>query len=150
MALALLYISLNPNLCRSFLFLPNSPPLLLRAGSPSLFIDARRLPVYYCCVHAPPLSLFAFYTKNLPYYRTIHLILAFSLVSYITLFFCLNGSVYCFLDLALGARTIDSSAIDLVYINRDCLGHLWDQRRQAKLTNEIYNLTMDDYPAVAT
>jgi hypothetical protein len=149
MALAPYYLSLNPNLCRSVLLHPNSPPLLLRAGSHSLFIDARRLPVYCCCVHAPPPSLF-FYTKTLPYCCTIYLILAFSLVFYLTLFFCLNGSVYCFLDLALGARTIDSCAIDLVYINRDCLGHLWDQRRQAKLTKEIWNLTIEDYRAVAT
>jgi hypothetical protein len=96
MALAPLYLSLNPNLCCSLLLHPNSPPLLLRAGSTSLFIDARRLPVYCCCVHAPPPSLFVFLHKNLPYSCTIYLILAFSLVLYLTLFFCLNGSVYFF------------------------------------------------------
>jgi hypothetical protein len=47
-----------------------------------------------------------------------------------------QNSVYCCLALALGAQPLDSRTIYLVYINRDCLCHLWDQRGQAKLTQE--------------
>jgi hypothetical protein len=126
----------SPKLC-SYVALycctPTSLPLLLRAGSPSLIIDARRPHFPYCCVHAPPPSLLA---QHLPYCCTLYPILAFCLVFYLTLSLRLKDSAYCCLALALGAQTLDSSAIDLVYINRDCLCHLWDQRGQAKLTEE--------------
>jgi hypothetical protein len=117
MTLTPLHLSLYTQLCRSLL-LPQSLPLLLRAGSPSLFIEARRLPIPYCCVRAPPPSLLA---QHLPYCCTLYPVLAFSLVFYLTLFFRLKDSVYFCLALALGAQPLDSSAIYLVYIDRDCL-----------------------------
>jgi hypothetical protein len=133
MTLTPLSLSLYTQLCRSLLLPPKSLPLLLRAGSPSLFIEARRLPFPYCCVRAPPPSLLA---QHLPYCCTLYPVLALSLVFYLTLFLRLKDSVYYCLALALGAQPLDSSAIYLVYINRDCLCHLWDQRGQAKLTQE--------------
>jgi hypothetical protein len=111
----------------------NSLLLLLRAGSPSLFIEARRLPFPFCCVRAPPPSLLA---QHLPHCCTLYPVLAFSLVFYLTFFLRLKDSVYFCLALALGAQPLDSSDIYLVYVNWDCLCHLWDQRGQAKLTQE--------------
>jgi hypothetical protein len=114
--------------------------LLMPADSPSIVVACMR-PLHPC--------LFVLHKKLA---LLLHNIAHTGVLSsfHLTLFSCLNGSVYCFLDLALGARTIDSSAIDLVNINRDCFGHLWDQRRQAKLTKEVWNLAIEDYRAVAT
>jgi hypothetical protein len=52
-------------------------PSLLRNGSPSLVIDARRLPFPYECVQAHPPSLLA---HNLPYCCALYTLLVFSLV----------------------------------------------------------------------
>jgi hypothetical protein len=128
-----LHLSVYTYLYRSLLLPPNSLLLLLRAGSPSLFIEARRLPFPYCCVHARPPSLLA---QHLPYCCTLYPIVEFSLVFYLTLSLRLKDSVYRCLALALGAQPLDSNAIYLVYIKRNWLCHLWDERGQAKLTQE--------------
>jgi hypothetical protein len=98
-------------------------PLLMHAGSPSLIVACKR-PLHPC------------WHNNCLIVCTLYPILAFSLVFYLELFLRLKDGVYCCLALALGAHTVDSSATDLVYINRDCLCHLRVQRRQAKLTQE--------------
>jgi hypothetical protein len=102
MTLSPLYLSLHTQLRRSLLLPPKSLPLLLRAGSPSLFTEARRLPFPYCCVSAPAPSLLA---QHLPCCCTLYPVLAFSLVFYLTLFLRLKDSVYYCLALALGAPT---------------------------------------------
>jgi hypothetical protein len=89
---------------------PASPPLLSRAGSPSLFIDASRLTSPYCC--------------------GLHTVLAFLPVfslhcTHISNLVCSVVKLYLWVT-----HNIDSNAIVLIYINWDFLFHLWVQRGQ--------------------
>jgi hypothetical protein len=73
--------------------------LLLRAGSPSLFIDER-------CVQAPLSSLLA---QPLSFCCALYIALAFSLVPFLTLFSPFKDSIYCCLVRTLGGHNLDSS-----------------------------------------
>jgi hypothetical protein len=97
--------------------------------------------LYRCVPDLPTLFLRACASSLLiqDFPLLLYPILAFTLGFSLTLFFRLNASVYCCIVVVLGAHTLYSSAISLVYINLHFLCHFWVQRGQAKLTRETWD-----------
>jgi hypothetical protein len=100
----------------------------MHAGSPSLIV---------ACMHP---SLLVGTTRAL----LLHTIRYSSVLSSFLpcTFSRLKDSVYCCLALALGAHNLDSSAIDLAYINRDFLCQLWVPREASEVDTRTWNPTV--------
>jgi hypothetical protein len=100
-------------------------------------------PFPYCCMPAPPFPYCCVPAPPYPHYcvpASGSLIVACYTLYSCSLFSRFNYSIYCCLALALGDHILDSRTIDLVYINQDCLHHLWVGRYQTNLTPRFEKL----------